>query len=91
MVKKLLNVCVAVVNGMLKKKTGGESFTGEIIKTHFHCQKYNHRRVLRSEGIWLVGGIVPKTKEMFTTIVSNRKQKTLLNAINSMFKVIHLF
>lgn len=58
-------------------KIGGKGSTVEVDETHLYKRKYFRGRVLKSESVWLVGGICRETNQSFVKMTTCRNAETL--------------
>ncbi|RWR99592.1 Transposase: ISXO2-like domain-containing protein, partial [Dinothrombium tinctorium] len=79
-----LRECYAVVlHNDRSPKIGGPGLTVEIDESHVRARKYNVGKVLRSQEVWVFGGICRETKECFVAPVLRRDEATLLPLIQN--------
>ena len=82
------NICLAAYNHNSRSKICGSKFKVEIDETHLYKAKNNKGRALKSQSIWLVGGIYCLTGEEFVTIVRKINPETLTDIICRNVKLV---
>ncbi len=71
------NWAVVIANQPVKL-IGGPGMTVEIDESHIRSRKYNRGRILKSEAVWVFGGICRETGECFLAQCERRDANTLL-------------